>query len=156
MAATHWPSVRAIYLAGIAAGDATFETDAPGWDTWDAHHLARHRFVALTGGAVVGWVALTAVSSRPVYRGVVEESVYVAPAQQGRGVGRALLEAVIDATEHDGIWTIQAGIFPENLASLALHHRVGFVTIGVRRRVGRQAGRWRDVVLLERRSPVID
>jgi L-amino acid N-acyltransferase YncA len=155
MSDAHWPQVREIYLAGIASGDATFETTAPDWASWDAHHLAAHRFVALGDGMVLGWVALTAVSSRPVYRGVVEESVYVAPAHQGRGVGRTLLESVIASTEAAGIWTIQTGIFPENAASLALHQVVGFRTIGIRERVGQQHGRWRDVVLLERRSPVV-
>jgi L-amino acid N-acyltransferase YncA len=157
MLAAHWPRVRAIYLAGIASGDATFETDAPDWPDWDDHHLSSHRFVGIDeAGGVVGWVALSAASDRAVYRGVVEESVYVDPAHQGHGVGRSLLDAVIGSTEAAGIWTIQTGIFPENTASLALHHRVGFATIGVRERVGRHHGRWRDVVLLERRSPLID
>jgi phosphinothricin acetyltransferase len=155
----HWPDVARIYAAGIAAGDATFETSVPDWPSWDAAHLADHRMVALdpASGAVTGWVALVPVSERCVYAGVVEHSVYVDPAWQGRGIGRQLLEALIAATEAAGIWTIQSGVFPENLASLALHQRVGFRVVGTRQRLGRAAsGAWRDVVLLERRSALID
>ena len=152
-----WPAVCAIYEAGIAAGDATFESEAPSWEAWDAAHRADCRFVARdASGTVLGWVAVSHVSKRRVYAGVVEESVYVAPEAQGRGVGRALLETLIAATEAAGIWTIQAGIFPENVASLALHERVGFRRVGVHERLGRdRTGRWRDVVLLERRSRVV-
>ena len=151
----HWPDVARIYAAGIAAGDATFETAVPDWPAWDAAHLAEHRFVTLDAsrGAVTGWVALVPVSERCVYAGVVEHSVYVDPAWQGRGIGRRLLEALITATEAAGIWTIQSGVFPENQASIALHQRVGFRVVGTRERLGRAAsGAWRDVVLLERRS----
>lgn len=150
-----WPAVRAIYQAGIATGDATFETAAPGWDAWDAGHLAGHRLVATLGGRVVGWAALSPVSERCAYAGVAEASVYVATAAGGQGVGRALLERLVGGAEAAGIWTVQAGIFPENTASLALHRRCGFRTVGVRERLGKLDGRWRDVVLLERRSPLV-
>jgi L-amino acid N-acyltransferase YncA len=161
MTAEHWPDVARIYAAGIATGNATFETDVPDWTTWDAAHLADHRLVSIDDtdpgpGPVTGWVALVPVSERCVYAGVVEHSVYVDPAYQGRGIGRRLLEAVIASTEAAGIWTIQSGIFPENRASLALHQRLGFRVVGTRDRLGRNAsGEWRDVVLLERRSAAI-
>ena len=157
MTAADWPAVRAIYEAGIATGDATFETGAPDWDAWDAAHLSDHRFVARDAdGTVVGWVACTPYSRRAVYAGVAEESVYVAEAARGRGVGRRLLDALVASTEAAGIWTLQAGIMSENAASLALHERAGFRVAGVRDRIGRDAtGRWRDVVLMERRSPRI-
>lgn len=166
MTADHWPRVRDIYAAGIAAGDATFETEPPPWPDWDAAHLPAHRLVALGGpdvvnrpdvggSEVVGWAAVAAVSSRCVYAGVVEHSVYVDPAHARRGVGRALLTALIDSTEAAGIWTLQAGVFPENLASLVLHEALGFRRVGVHERLGRHQGRWRDVILLERRSPVV-
>jgi phosphinothricin acetyltransferase len=155
LAAAHWPRVAAIYAAGIAGGDATFETVVPSWESWDAAKLPEHRFVAVDDSGVVGWVAVSPVSSRCVYSGVVEHSVYVDPAAAGRGVGRALLTALIASTEAAGIWTIQSGVFPENVASLALHDSVGFRRVGVQERVGQQHGRWRDVVLLERRSTVV-
>jgi L-amino acid N-acyltransferase YncA len=151
-----WPAVRAIYQAGIATGDATFETAAPDWPAWDAAHLADHRLVARVDGQVVGWAALAPVSDRCAYAGVAEASIYVAPQAQGRGVGRALLTAVVASAEQAGIWTVQTGIFPENQASLGLHEACGFRVVGVRERLGRLHGRWRDVVLLERRSPVIE
>lgn len=152
-----WPAVRAIYEAGIATGDATFETSAPSWETWDADHRADCRLVARdASGRVVGWTALSPVSERCVYDGVAELSVYVAEDARGRGVGRALLAALIEASERAGIWTLQAGIEAENTASLVLHERSGFRRVGVRERVGRDAtGRWRDVVLMERRSGVV-
>jgi L-amino acid N-acyltransferase YncA len=150
-----WPAVRAIYEAGIATGDATFETAAPDWPAWDAAHLAGHRLVARVDGRVVGWTALAPVSDRCCYAGVAEDSVYVAPEAQGRGVGRALLEAVVASAERGGIWTVQTGIFPENRASVRLHAACGFRVVGVRERLGRLGGRWRDVLLLERRSPAI-
>lgn len=148
----HWEAVARIYADGIATGNATFETAVPSWEVWDGAHLDRHRLVALDGGVVVGWAALSAVSSRCVYEGVVEESVYVAEQARGRGVGRALLEALIARAEEEGIWTIQTSIFPENLASLELHRRVGFRVVGTRDRIGRLHGVWRDTVFLERRS----
>ena len=155
LTAGQWPAVRRIFEEGIATGDATFETAAPSWDAWDAGHLAGHRLVATLGGQVVGWAALAPVSERCAYAGVAEASVYVAAAATGRGVGRALLERLVGGAEAAGIWTVQAGIFPENTASLALHRRCGFRTVGVRERLGKLDGRWRDVVLLERRSPVV-
>ncbi|MGC4772514.1 N-acetyltransferase family protein [Micromonospora sp. DT44] len=147
--------VLAIYQLGLDGGDASFEVTAPTWAAFDASRIAAHRFVAVADGLVLGWVAVTPTSSRPVYAGVVEHSVYVDPAAQGRGVGRLLLDALIASTEGAGIWTIQSGIFPENTASLALHRRAGFRVIGVRERIGRHHDRWRDVVLLERRSPTV-
>jgi L-amino acid N-acyltransferase YncA len=148
-------AVLAVHQEGLDSGDASFETAAPTWAAFDAGRLPEHRWVAAGGGTVLGWVAVSAVSTRAVYAGVVEHSLYVAAAARGRGVGRALLRRLIGSTEAAGIWTIQSGIFPENLASLALHDRAGFRVIGTRERVGRHHGRWRDVVLLERRSPVV-
>jgi len=149
-------AVLEIYAAGIATGDATFQTEVPSWAEWDAAHLPRPRLVARdAAGTVLGWCALLPISRRPVYAGVCEESVYVAPAARGRGVGRALLEAMVRESEAAGIWTLQTGIFPENAASLALHEACGFRVLGVRERIGRhmgRGGRWRDVVFLERRS----
>ena len=156
LTAADWPAVERIYVAGMAGGDATFETTPPSWPAWDAAHLAEHRWVAVDdSGAIVGFVAASPVSGRCVYAGVVEHSVYVDPACQGRGVGRALLDALIASTETAGIWTIESGVFPENAASLAVHRAVGFRVVGVRERLGRHGDRWRDVVLIERRSPVI-
>ena len=148
--------VLAIYQAGLDTGDASFETAAPTWDRFTAGKLPAHSHVAVdaTTGEVVGWIAATAVSERCVYSGVVEHSVYVAPAHSGRGIGRTLLNALIRSTEAAGVWTIQSGVFPENTRSLRLHETAGFRTVGVRRRLGRHHGRWRDVVLLERRSAI--
>ena len=152
MAATDWPDVRAIYEAGIATGHATFQTDAPAWDAWDRGHLPTCRLVARDDdGAVLGWAALSPVSARPVYAGVVEVSVYVATDARGTGVGRALLNSLIDAAAADGRWTLQAGIFPENEASVRLHLACGFRVVGRRERIGQHYGKWRDVLLLERR-----
>jgi phosphinothricin acetyltransferase len=152
-----WPAVRAIYEAGIATGHATFETKTPSWEDWDRAHAAVPRLVAHAagGGEVVGWAALSPVSGRCIYAGVAEVSVYVAPEARGRGVGRALLEALIRGGEVAGLWTLQAGIFPENEASLALHRALGFRQVGVRERIGKMQGRWRDVILLERRSTTV-
>lgn len=157
MTAADAGAVLAIYQAGLDTGWASFETAAPDWASFDAARLPGHRHVARDepGGAVLGWVAVTATSRRPVYAGVVEHSVYVGPEHAGRGVGRALLRALIGSTEAAGIWTIQSGVFPENQASLRLHASEGFRTVGVRERIGRRDGRWRDVVLLERRSPAV-
>jgi L-amino acid N-acyltransferase YncA len=150
----HAAEVLAIYQAGIDEGDATFETAAPTWEQFDAAKLPGHRHVALgAGGNVLGWTAAAAVSDRCVYAGVVEHSVYVHPGARGAGIGSALLRELISSTEAAGIWTIQSGIFPENAASLALHRRHGFRTVGTRERIGRHRGVWRDVVLIERRSP---
>lgn len=152
----HWPEVARIYAAGIATGDATFETEVPSWERWDAAHLPEHRFVAVSDGSVVGWVAAARVSDRCVYAGVVEHSVYVDEAERGRGVGRALLVRLVTSTEAAGIWTIQTGIFPENEASLRLHERAGFRLVGRRERLGKHIGVWRDVLMLERRSASVD
>jgi L-amino acid N-acyltransferase YncA len=148
-----WPHVSRIYAAGIATRNATFETEVPPFERWDAAHLAAHRLVATDGGEVVGWAALTAYSDRCCYEGVADLSVYVDPAARRRGVGRALLLRLIEDAERSGIWTLQAGVFPENAASLALHRSCGFRVVGIRERIGRLDGAWRDVVLLERRSP---
>jgi phosphinothricin acetyltransferase len=155
MTGAHAAAVLAIYQAGINEGDATFETRVPDWDAFTAARLPRHRFVATAGDAVLGWVAVSAVSARPVYAGVVEHSVYVHPGARGQGIGRALLDALFGSTEAAGIWTIQSGIFPENTASVALHRAAGFRVVGVRERIGLHHGRWRDVVLMERRSQAV-
>ncbi len=155
MTEAHAAAVLAIYQAGIDEGDATFETEAPAWPEFTAARLAGHRYVARTGADVLGWVAVSPVSGRCVYAGVVEHSVYVHPAARGQGAGRHLLDTLITSTEAAGIWTIQSGIFPENTASVALHHAVGFRDVGIRERIGQHYGRWRDVLLLERRSPLI-
>ncbi len=146
-----WPVVAAIFAEGIATGDATFETAVPTWEEWDARHLAEHRFVAEIDGDVAGWIAVVPYSSRAVYRGVGEESVYVAEGARGQGVGRALLSALIASARDGGLWTLQAGIFPENAASLRLHRAHGFREVGRRERIGELGGAWRDVVLLELR-----
>jgi L-amino acid N-acyltransferase YncA len=151
----HWLGVARVYAEGIATRNATFETEVPSWEAWDSSHLPDHRFVALRDGEVVGWVAVSAMSSRCVYEGFVENSVYVAETARGHGVGRALLQALIESTEAAGIWTIQAGMFPENEPSIRLHESVGFQRVGVHRRLGKLGGEWRDVLLLERRSPVV-
>lgn len=156
MTSRDWPAVKAIYEAGIATGSATFETSAPAWEAWDRSHLADHRWVAVaTGGEIAGWVSLSAVSDRCVYAGVAENSVYIAPAWRGRGVGRLLLETLIVRAEEAGIWTIQTGIFPENTASLRLHEACGFRIVGRRQRVGQLRGQWRDTYFLERRSTTV-
>ena len=147
--------VLRIYQAGMDTGLASFETAAPSWGEFDASRLPQHRYVAVVDGEVVGWVAVSQVSSRSVYAGVVEHSVYVDPNAQRHGVGSALMRVLIDSTEAAGIWTIQSGIFPENTPSLRFHQRVGFRVIGTRERVGRYYGRWRDVLLVERRSPAV-
>lgn len=151
----HWDDVARIYGEGIATGNATFETEVPAWEAWDATHIAGQRLVALDDEEVVGWTALSPVSGRCVYSGVGENSVYVAETARGRGVGQALLEELIHWSEQAGIWTIQTGIFPENEASLRLHERVGFRVVGVRKRLGQLHGVWRDVVFLERRSALV-
>jgi len=152
MTARDWPAVEKIYAEGIATGDATFETQPPSWDEFDEGRLEAHRFVALDGDRIVGWIAVAPTSARDCYAGVVEHSVYVAESMRGRGVGRALMERLIRSTEDAGIWTVQTSIFPENEASLALHERLGFRVVGRRERIARRAGQWRDTILLERRS----
>jgi len=151
----HWPTVREIYLAGIATGNATFETDAPEWEKWDAKHLGFARLVAMVDREVKGWAALSAISARKVYRGVAENSVYVAPAAQGLGLGRLLLERLIAESEANGIWTLQNSIFPENIASIRLHRSSGFREVGQRERIAQLNGVWRDTIFMERRSLVV-
>jgi phosphinothricin acetyltransferase len=148
--------VLAIYQAGLDTGQASFEVTAPAWEEFDAAKLPAHRYVAVDAGTgeVLGWAAAIAVSDRCVYAGVIEHSVYVHPASKRRGIGAALLAALIESTEAAGIWTIQSGVFPENTASLRLHRQAGFRVVGTRERIGRHHGQWRDVVLIERRSPV--
>jgi phosphinothricin acetyltransferase len=150
----HWPDVERIYADGIATGNATFETEVPSWEAWNDAHLAEHRFMAYEAGRAAGWAALAPVSSRCVYAGVAEASVYVAAAARGRGVGTALLSALVASSEAGGVWTLEAGILPENEASVRMHERCGFRVVGRRERLGRMDGEWRDVLLLERRSRV--
>lgn len=149
--------VLAIYQAGLDAGQSSFEVTAPAWEEFDAAKLPAHRHVAVDAGTgeVLGWAAVIAVSDRCVYAGVVEHSVYVHPGHQRRGIGAALLVALISSTEAAGIWTIQSGVFPENTGSLRLHEQAGFRVVGTRERIGRHHGQWRDVVLIERRSPAV-
>ncbi|MGH8527434.1 MAG: GNAT family N-acetyltransferase [Gammaproteobacteria bacterium] len=155
MRAGDWPVVRAIYLEGIATGEATFETQAPPWEEWDAAHLSFARLVARAGDKVSGWAALSPVSRRRAYAGVAEVSVYVAAHSRGQGVGRALLDRLIQEAEQNGMWTLQAAVFPENAATLALHKRCGFREVGRRERISKLNGSWRDTILLERRSETV-
>lgn len=148
----HWEAVKTIYEDGIATGNASFQTSAPSREEWNNDHILHSRFVAVENGAVLGWAALTPVSRRCVYAGVAEVSVYVSPESQGKGVGKALLNALIEASEANGLWTLQAGIFPENKASVRLHESCGFRIIGAREKIGKMHGVWRDTLLLERRS----
>lgn len=152
MVAGDWDAVRTIYAEGIGTGNATFETAVPGWEKWDSSHLAHCRLVACSGSEIVGWAALSPISAREVYRGVAEVSIYIAQRARENGVGSLLLAKLITASEEHGIWTLQAGIFPENVASIALHQRHGFRALGTRLRIGCMNGRWRDVTLMERRS----
>ena len=149
------PAVLEIYRQGIATGNATFETETPPWEKWTAAHLPHSRIVARDGTGVLGWAALSAVSGRCVYAGVAEVSIYIAEREQGRGVGRALLEELIRQSEKNGLWTLQAGIFPENRASIGLHKSCGFREVGRRERIGKLGESWRDTVLLERRSKTV-
>lgn len=155
MQAADWPQVRAIYLEGIATGQATFETEAPEWEAWDDKHRPDCRLVARSGDVILGWAALTPVSSRCVYAGVAEESIYIAAAARGQGVGKILLARLVAESEAAGLWTLQAGIFPENTASIALHKICGFREVGRRERIGQMNGVWRDTVFMERRSLVV-
>jgi L-amino acid N-acyltransferase YncA len=150
-----WEAVRAVYLEGIATGNATFETDAPSWDKWDSDHLRDCRLVARKGGQIVGWAALSPVSGRCVYAGVATVSIYVTASERGEGVGKALLCALIEESERKGLWTLEAGILPENEASIALHKACGFRGVGRRERIGQLNGVWKDVTLVERRSKVV-
>ncbi|ARS36390.1 GNAT family N-acetyltransferase [Pontibacter actiniarum] len=151
----HYPQVQDIYAHGIATHNATLETTAPGWEEWDNKHMKSCRFVALTeAGAVAGWAALTPVSGRCVYRGVAEDSVYIHPAHKGQGLGKLLLQRLVEASEREGVWTLQAGILKENQASIKLHGQCGFRVVGIRERLGQLHGQWRDVCLMERRSNI--
>jgi L-amino acid N-acyltransferase YncA len=146
-----WSAVADIYWDGLRGGLATFETEVPSWEAWDAAHLPEHRLVAVVAGEVVGWAALSPASSRRCYAGVVENSVYIAREQQGQGIGRLLLDALLKGARRARLWTVQTSIFPENRASLALHERCGFRVVGVRERIAKRDGIWRDTVLLEKR-----
>jgi L-amino acid N-acyltransferase YncA len=150
-----WPAVRDIYAEGMATGNATFETETPEWTKWDSAHLQNCRLVAQDSEQILGWAALSPVSSRRVYSGVAEVSVYVVSAAQGRGIGKMLLQSLVEQSERCGIWTLQAGIFPENVPSIALHKSCGFREVGRRQRLGQRNGVWRDVLLLERRSSTV-
>jgi len=150
-----WELVRAIYIDGIATGQATFETEAPDWERWDAGHLPQCRLVVRNGDGILGWAALSPVSKREVYAGVAEVSVYVAASARGRGVGGALMRALIEVSEQQGVWTLQSSIFTENHASVALHLNHGFREVGRRERIARRLGVWRDTALFERRSGVV-
>lgn len=152
MQPSDWPEVERIYCEGIASGNATFETESPGWEIWNSRHHFHSRLVARDEGKILGWAALSPVSARQVYAGVAEVSVYVAEAARGRGIGNTLMAALIEASEANGIWTLQASIFPENVASIRLHERHGFRQVGRRERIAELNGEWRDTVILERRS----
>lgn len=147
-----WPIVQSIYREGIATGNATFETDVPEWEKWDKSHLSDCRLVAKSADEIVGWIALSLVSGRCVYKGVAEVSLYVKESARGQGVGKTLLRAVIEESERTGIWTLQGVIFPENKASIAMAKSCGFREVGRRERIGQINGVWRDVILMERRS----
>ena len=155
MRESDWEGVRAVYAEGLLTGDATFETEAPTWERWDAAHLRAARLVARAGDRIKGWAALSPVSSRRVYAGVAEVSVYVGREFRGEGVGGGLLKALIEESERNGVWTLQASIFPENAASVRLHTACGFREVGRRERVAKLNGRWRDTILFERRSRVV-
>lgn len=154
LTAAHWPDAARIYEAGIATGNATFQTEAPSWEAWDKAHRPDCRLVALCEGKVAGWAALSSVSARPVYAGVAEVSIYVDPAFRGQGVGDSLMKALIKESEAWGVWTLQSGVFPENAASMRLHQKYDFRTIGIKEKIGKMNSVWRDVAMLERRSRV--
>lgn len=149
---THWDSIKSIYLEGIATGNATLETDAPSWEKWDSEHLASCRLIAKDDDTILGWAALSPVSGRCVYGGVAEVSIYIAEAARGKGVGKQLFERLIEESEKNELWTLQSGILQENVASVKLHEKCGFRIVGVRERIGKREGTWRNVVLMERRS----
>lgn len=150
-----WEAVKQIYEEGIASSNATFQQQAPGWEDWNKGHLPHSRIIAKENGKIVGWAALTPVSGRCVYAGVAEISVYVNDKAKGKGLGKQLLQKLIEESEANNIWTLQAGIFPENIASIKIHEYCGFRTIGIRERIGQMNGKWRDTVLMERRSATI-
>lgn len=151
---SHWPQVKAIYESGIATGNATFQTEAPDWEEWDKGHVKTCRLVALESDQVLGWAALSPVSGRCVYAGVAEVSVYIHPEARGKGVGKKLLGALIEESEQNNFWTLQAGIFPENISSISIHEKLGFRQVGRREKIGQMKGVWRDTLLLERRSTI--
>jgi L-amino acid N-acyltransferase YncA len=153
LTAEDWPMVKKIYEQGIATRNATFQTEAPSWEEWDKAHLATCRFVLEAEGVTAGWAALSPVSSRCVYAGVAEVSVYISPDYSGQGIGTALLTKLIEESETEGLWTLQAGIFPENTASMSLHKKMGFREVGYREKIGKMKDVWRDTILLERRNP---
>ena len=155
MLPTHWEEVKKIYEEGIATGNATFQTDAPGWQEWDYAHVKTCRIIASESNEVLGWAALTAVSSRCVYAGVAEVSVYVATIARGKNIGSLLLKELINQSEQNGIWTLQSGIFPENKASISMHEKNGFRIIGHRERIGKMGNIWRDNIFMERRSLIV-
>jgi len=150
-----WQAVRSIYLEGIATGDATFETEVPHWEKWNKGHLTSCRLIARMRDQVVGWAALSPVSRRCAYAGVAEVSIYITASWRGKGIGRLLMQALIDASEKEGIWTLQSSMFPENGASLRLHESCGFRQVGIRERISRLKGTWRDTIIMERRSHVV-
>ena len=148
----HWPSVKSIYLEGIQTKQATFETEVPEWDSWNQNHHAFCRFVALEEGIVEGWVAISPVSKRAVYQGVAEVSIYIGKNVRGKGIGKKLFRHMIEESEKEGIWTLQSSLYPENIPSVNLHYQMGFREVGIRKRVARQYGVWRDTLIMERRS----
>jgi phosphinothricin acetyltransferase len=154
LTAAHWPDAARIYEAGIATGNATFQTEAPSWEEWNKAHRPDCRLVAVCEDKIAGWAALSSVSARAVYAGVAEVSVYVDPAFRGQGVGDVLMKALIEESEAQGVWTLQSGVFPENAASMRLHQKHGFRTIGIKEKIGKMHSVWRDVAMLERRSRV--
>lgn len=151
----HWNEVSRIYEEGLRTGNATFQTSAPEWEEWDSSHIKTCRLLAVENENILGWAALTPVSGRCVYGGVAEISVYVSEDARGKGVGKSLLKSLIEDSEANGFWTLQAGIFPENIASIKIHESAGFRMIGKREKIGRMNGQWRDTVLLERRSKTV-
>lgn len=155
MLATDWPEVERIYLEGVATGQATFETQSPGWESWDAGHLQACRLVVSKGGKIAGWAALSPVSKREVYKGVAEVSIYIGDAFRGQGIGKALFARLVDEAEKHGLWTLQSSVFRENKATMALHRKMGFREIGFREKIAKHNGVWRDTVLLERRSKAV-
>ncbi|MEH6309036.1 N-acetyltransferase family protein [Olivibacter sp. CPCC 100613] len=152
---TDWPAVESIYLQGIATGHATFQTEAPSWEDWNRSHLGHSRFLASIDGHIAGWAALSPVSSRCVYAGVAEVSIYIEERYRGKGVGDFLMSALIASSEKQGLWTLQSGIFPENEASIRLHKKHGFRKLGYREKIGKHGSIWRDTILMERRSKVV-
>ncbi|HSN10161.1 MAG TPA: GNAT family N-acetyltransferase [Hanamia sp.] len=155
MLPVNWEAVKQIYIEGIATGDATFQLEAPGWDEWNKDHLPHSRIVVKENDEVLGWAALTAVSGRCVYAGVGEVSVYISAKARGKGLGKQLLQKLIEESEANNIWTLEAGIFPANIASIKIHENCGFRIVGTRERIGQMNGVWRDTVLMERRSKII-